>query len=859
MLEAYLKLHHSYNEDFVFVSRDVPGYEGSKDFAFFPFAKLEQYINSLPEEQRYFYEIEVNKDPINQRRKLKIDFDVPMFLDKQKTKPNPDFPRAKELGSSIAVDLRRYMELTFKELWPEQILHEDTVLLFDSNTAEKVSYHAIINGFCVADEDQAKVFMRSLRTVQWEWAKFVDVSPYSSFQNFRLPKCHKEGKTNRKLTAKLPGGGYPSFLDSLTTYVRGCVDLPTLPVETRRAARLVEISSDASDSVMEMFNSIDEYSDKWELRDIKNGMFVLRQLEACWCPLCEREHDGASANNSFFLTLNEERDVTLRCRRFLDEGGKGGKLLFNLETGHIGDEEEQIKPHKRLLPRRQVKTAQIRFEDEKDPESSEDESESSEDEDSDKPAIEAFDTMGVVSDLYDKYEQISTLEAYNVWKKQALNALDICCKFIHGTSKAYVIYSTVESSSLGFPTIRWIRKNISCFIEAFCNTPVRLWAITGDKTSGPVGFPKKLAELAWLIDPKRVSYAGEQFCPPEEETRGKFNAWTGVAITRKLAQQRGDVAKASKLCAFIKREWCGSNQQLYDHVMNWLAHLIQFPAVKLETSLVLKGSEGAGKGMVVQLMAKILGQHNFTQPEAQQVFGGFNGQLANKLLVYADEMFWGGDKSIRGALFKYITEHTMTVNEKYGPIVETDNRTSWIMASNEHQIVPAGPQARRFQCLEVSNGLLSKTRNEKKELAETCPFSFALALYERDLTDWDSRKIITTQALLDQKEEGMDKVHVWLREAIENDELTWGLRMSKKALAEKCQSSLSGYRLSAAAIGKRLAQIWKFDGKNKVEDTISKKRVNAFDIPSKEELIKAFNAYYGGTIISDVKCDGEAS
>ena len=62
----------------------------------------------------------------------------------------------------------------------------------------------------------------------------------------------------------------------------------------------------------------------------------------------------------------------------------------------------------------------------------------------------------------------------------------------------------------------------------------------------------------------------------------------------------------------------------------------------MKTSIVLQGSEGTGKGMIVQLLAKIVGNIHFFQPSSQDdMFGSFNYMMDNRLLCFADEMFWG--------------------------------------------------------------------------------------------------------------------------------------------------------------------------------------------------------------------------
>lgn len=721
MLEAYLKLHHSYNEDFVFVSRDVPGYEGSKDFAFFPFSKLEQYINSLPEEQRYLYEVEVNKDTIKQRRKLKIDFDISIFLDKKTKTLNPDFPRAKELGSSIAVDLRKYMELTFKELWPEQILHEDTVLLFDSNTAEKVSYHAVINGFCVADEDQAIVFMRKLRTVQWEWAKFVDVAPYTSFQNFRLPKCHKEGKPNKKLTSKLPGGGYPSFLDSLTTYVRGCVDLPKLQVETKRPARSGEIktSDEDSDRIMELFNSIEEYSGKWELRDIKNGLVSLRQLEPCWCPLCEREHDGASKNESFFLTLNEQGDVTLRCRRFRQEGMTGGELLFNLETGLIEDEEEQIKPHKRLLPKRdqpteskgEKKHSQINFI------TLEEQDQDQEQQEWRRKALE--------------YKQEQQEERR---KDREYNGVKRSFEQYHFKCLEDGLFYDTESDYI-------ITRGKTQMETVYQHLKYSAWNEEGKESRKPF-------LLRWLGDEHmRIHQRVRLVPPPAVCPPGVFNLWKGLAIEKhEIKERTAGMEDDLKFLMDHMLTLSNKDEKIFSYLKCWIAHMIQNPGVKPRVMLLIKSVQGLGKQLGLYTpLANILGRQYclITQRAETDLLGSFNSMLENRLLVVMDEMSLGTSVKYEAQVKELITRETDLITHKGVNTKEVPSFGHYMAFSNKDFPWTLEDADRRYLAIDASSQDPLKPEYFTRLARVAEDMNVLRLFYEEmmrvDLKKWDAR------------------------------------------------------------------------------------------------------------------------
>ena len=58
----------------------------------------------------------------------------------------------------------------------------------------------------------------------------------------------------------------------------------------------------------------------------------------------------------------------------------------------------------------------------------------------------------------------------------------------------------------------------------------------------------------------------------------------------------------------ILKRWCDNDVNQYNFMINWFAHLIQKPWEKMRTSLILMGDEGAGKGCVIEIIAKILGK-----------------------------------------------------------------------------------------------------------------------------------------------------------------------------------------------------------------------------------------------------------
>lgn len=277
----------------------------------------------------------------------------------------------------------------------------------------------------------------------------------------------------------------------------------------------------------------------------------------------------------------------------------------------------------------------------------------------------------------------------------------------------------------------------------------------------------------WINDARRRQVHSEVCIPNTPSTKDIINTFEGFAITKEEALEKG-TCDAKPLLDFIKTAWCEDNDDLFNSVLNWMAHLIQKPEIKMKTCLVLKGLQGVGKGMIVQLLGKIIGSAHFIQPTSQdEIFGTFNYLMNNRFLVFMDEMFWGGEKKNSSTLKKLLTEETWTSNEKNVPQRKIQNRMNFIFASNENWVINAGSRARRFTVLSVNETLYKLPREEVVKLATFCPYSFAKVLYSRDLTGFDPHVCFQTSGLIEQKIFSMPQVHSWWMSKIEDFECEW--------------------------------------------------------------------------------------
>jgi hypothetical protein len=270
----------------------------------------------------------------------------------------------------------------------------------------------------------------------------------------------------------------------------------------------------------------------------------------------------------------------------------------------------------------------------------------------------------------------------------------------------------------------------------------------------------------WLGAENRRTCERLVFAPGEQLPPSLYNLWKGWGVTPK----HDDGAGCRRIVAHLRDVWCAGDENLFRWVAAWLADLVQRPASKPGTALVLRSSEGTGKGIVLtQVLRPILGSAFVHISHRRHLVGNFNSLLQGSLLLFADEAFWAGDKEGEGSLKSLITEPTITVEQKRKEPYQIANHARIVFASNESWVVPAGPTARRFAVCDVSDhrrGDRQYFQALADEISNGGVESFFAWLLDYPLDGIDLRTPPMTAALLDQKLESLDSVERWWHERL---------------------------------------------------------------------------------------------
>lgn len=271
----------------------------------------------------------------------------------------------------------------------------------------------------------------------------------------------------------------------------------------------------------------------------------------------------------------------------------------------------------------------------------------------------------------------------------------------------------------------------------------------------------------WLKHPKRRKYQDIGFFPGRD-VQGYYNLWRGFAVE----PQKGD---CSKFLAHLHDNICQHDDELYDWVIAWFAHIFQRPGTKCGTSLAARGKQGTGKTKLGEVFASLLGVHFKQVAEPRYVTGRFNSHMISLLLLHADEGFWAGDRKAEGKLKDLVTGKTHPIEFKGKEAFWVNNYVRLFVTGNPDWVVPAGFEERRFAVLDAGD-------EHQKDYSYFAAIDAEMdaggreallhhLLFEVDCSQVNLREIPQTTALIEQKLKTATTEQGWWLDILRNGSL----------------------------------------------------------------------------------------
>ena len=189
-----------------------------------------------------------------------------------------------------------------------------------------------------------------------------------------------------------------------------------------------------------------------------------------------------------------------------------------------------------------------------------------------------------------------------------------------------------------------------------------------------------------------------------------YNIWKPFPILKVPLDPNASTSKITDFIVTLLGKNCA------EYVLNWFAHIVQYPARKTEICILLYGAQGCGKSTIGEyLLRKIIGLDKMIiTSKADKMFGRFvNTQ--GKLLAVLNEASGKDTFNICDILKDAIT-CSMTEQEKKGiDAVSVIDYTNYIFTTNNINSVKIPEDDRRFMPIEI-NEELKNNKSYFKEL-----------------------------------------------------------------------------------------------------------------------------------------------
>jgi hypothetical protein len=195
---------------------------------------------------------------------------------------------------------------------------------------------------------------------------------------------------------------------------------------------------------------------------------------------------------------------------------------------------------------------------------------------------------------------------------------------------------------------------------------------------------------------------------------------------------------------------CDHDALAEEYVLNWFAHMLQKPAEKPETCIIITGKQGAGKTCMLDPIKKIMGGGYFESANPERdVWGNFNPMMASSLLVVLSEIDKRNAFGADGKIKALKTDKEITIRNLHQAPYVIRSHHRFIIPTNHGDPVFLEEGQRRDMIIKVS---AEKIGNRKYFTTfgnlwdkEDNLISLYSYLMKRDISKWEFRDIPKTE------------------------------------------------------------------------------------------------------------------
>lgn len=141
------------------------------------------------------------------------------------------------------------------------------------------------------------------------------------------------------------------------------------------------------------------------------------------------------------------------------------------------------------------------------------------------------------------------------------------------------------------------------------------------------------------------------------------------------------------------------NDEEREHVLNYLASLVQRMGVKILHALLIIGDQGIGKSVLGALVKALVGDHNVYEIPPDQADTRFRSAWGNRQVLILEELMMGDRLQFQNEIKPWITQEECQVEEKHVPVHTVTTPRGWLAFSNLDNPTILARDDRRFHVI----------------------------------------------------------------------------------------------------------------------------------------------------------------
>ena len=334
----------------------------------------------------------------------------------------------------------------------------------------------------------------------------------------------------------------------------------------------------------------------------------------------------------------------------------------------------------------------------------------------------------------------------------------------------------------------------------------------GDAFISPHNFIKD-----WLVNNPSIRSYTDMGCYPDQDKcpTDYYNTWRPFAM--ELVKDYDDMPDALELIKKHILILAGNEPEVASYLESWIAQMIQYPSVKTICPTLIS-KEGAGKGTLMMLLQKMIGEKKYfeTPTPSKTVFGNFNGEMANSFLVNLDELSKKEMTDCEGYFKSLTTNPMITINEKGVKSYTINSYHRFIITTNKEDPITSKKDDRRNLIIRSSDELIGRTEYFNELYALLGDVNVIKTCYEYfkgipNMADFKNIPMPKTAYQRDIQESAVCPIEMWLKDLAtknhESKELVVSVAVQYTLFTEWCSKCGINYEVSNVQFGVRLKRL----------------------------------------------------